>query len=387
MRPTSLVRAALVLLPFFGGAVLIAGPASAWDRGQTRTFAVVPNLPGRVPVDIEGLTVGPDGTVYTPSFGVNAKGPVAGPPHLFSFRPDGRLRNDVALVNPVPTPAPQPSATLLGLVFQPSSKSLLICDLAQGIVWLADPATGRSSVFMATGLGAASGLNGITFDKAGNVYVSDSFQGVIWKTGPDGGTPTVFVSSQTLSPQAASGVILVPPFGANGVEFNNEYSEMYVANTAYHSIVAVPMTLNLDGSVSVKGPAAVLTTGINAPDGIAIDRRDRIWVVANQEDEIDVIDPNAVDALGGALAKVVAKRGDFDGIGEDGAIEGLLFPASPAFSPDGKTLYVSNLALYLPYAGVPQPAIDSPWTLEVKHYTIAAIEGEVPALDNRDAGR
>ena len=36
MRPTSLVRAALVLLPFFGVAVLIAGPASAWDRGQTR---------------------------------------------------------------------------------------------------------------------------------------------------------------------------------------------------------------------------------------------------------------------------------------------------------------------------------------------------------------
>ena len=56
-----------------------------------------------MPVDIEGLTVGPDGTVYTPSFGVNAKGPVAGPPHLFSFRPDGRLRKDVALVNPVPT--------------------------------------------------------------------------------------------------------------------------------------------------------------------------------------------------------------------------------------------------------------------------------------------
>lgn len=387
MRSAPLIRAALTLLPFVVGAVLIARPARAWDRGHTATFAVVPDLPGRVPVDVEGLTVGPDGMVYTPSFGVNAKGPVAGPPHLFAFRPNGRLRNDVALVNPVPTPAPQPSTALLGLVFQPSSQSLLICDLAQGIVWRADPATGRSSVFMNTGLGAASGLNGIAFDKAGNVYVSDSFQGVIWKTGPDGGTPTVFVSSQTLSPQAASGVILVPPFGANGVEFNNEYSQMYVANTAYHSIVAVPMTLNLDGSVSVKGPAAVLTTGINAPDGMAIDRHDRIWVVANQEDEIDVIDPNAVDAKGDTLAKVVAKRGDFDGIDKDGAIEGLLFPASPAFSPDGRTLYVSNLALYLPYAGVPQPAIDSPWTLEVKHYTIAAIDGDVPALDDRDAGR
>ncbi len=364
-----------------------AGPASAWDRGQTETFAVVPDLSGNVPVDVEGLTVGPDGTVYTPSFGVNAKGPAAGPPHLFSFKPNGDLLNNVALVNPVAAPAPQPSVNLLGLVYQASSKTLLICDLDQGIVWQANPKTGAASVFMTTPYGSASGLNGLTFDKAGNVYVSDSFQGVIWKTGPNGGTPTVFASSQTLSPQAASGVILVPPFGANGVEFNNEYTEMYVANTAYHSIVEVPLTLNHDGSVSVAKAAAVLTTGINAPDGIAVDRRDRIWVVANQEDEIDVIDPNAVDALGDTVAKVVAKRGDFEGISRNGTIEGLLFPASPAFSPDGKTLYVSNLALYLPYAGVPQTAIDSPWTLEVEHYTIAAIRADIPPLPDQEEGR
>ncbi len=379
MRTSLFGRAALALL-----LLSAVRPANAWDRGQTETFAVVPDLPGNVPVDIEGLTVGPDGTVYTPSFGVNRKGPVVGPPHLFSFRPNGRLRNNVALVNPVPAPAPQPSANLLGLVFQASSKTVLICDLDQGIVWQAAPTTGKASVFMNTGLGSGSGLNGLTFDKAGNVYVSDSFQGVIWKTGPNGGTPTVFASSQTLSPQAASGVILVPPFGANGVEFNNEYTEMYVANTAYHSIVEVPLTLNHDGSVSVAKPAAVLTTGINAPDGIAVDRHDNLWVVANQQDEIDVIAPNAVDALGNAVAKVVAKRGDFDGISRNGTIEGLLFPASPAFSPDGQTLYVSNLALYLPYAGVPQTAIDSPLTLEVEHYTIAAIRAEIPPLPDQD---
>lgn len=379
MRTSLFGQAALASL-----LLLAAGPAGAWDRGQTKTFAVVPDLPGKAPVDVEGLTVGPDGTVYTPSFGVNAKGPVAGPPHLFSFKPNGALLDNVALVDPVAAPAPQPSVNLLGLVFQASSKTLLICDLDQGLVWQADPKTGKASVFMNTGLGSASGLNGLTFDKAGNVYVSDSFQGVIWKTGPNGGTPTVFASSQTLSPQAASGVILVPPFGANGVEFNNEYTEMYVANTAYHSIVEVPLTLNHDGSVSVAKPATVLTTGINAPDGIAVDRRDRIWVVANQEDEIDVIDPNAVDALGDTVAKVVAKRGDFEGISRNGTIEGLLFPASPAFSPDGKTLYVSNLALYLPYAGVPQTAIDSPWTLEVEHYTIAAIRADIPPIPDQE---
>jgi sugar lactone lactonase YvrE len=237
---------------------------------------------------------------------------------------------------------------------------------------------------MNTGLGSASGLNALAFDKAGNVYVSDSFQGVIWKTGPGGGTPSKFVGSQTLSPQAATGVILVPPFGANGVVFNNEYTKMYVANTAYHSIVEVPVSLNPDGSVSVAGSAAVLTTGIDAPDGIAVDRHDNLWVVANQEDEIDVIDPNATDALGAPLAKVIAKRGDFAGLTRDGTIRGLLFPASPAFSRDGKTLYVSNLALYLPYAGVPEPAIDSPWTLEVAHYTIAAINAEIPPFPQHD---
>lgn len=364
--------------------VAAAAPADAWDRGDTEIFAVVPDLPGKVPVSIEGLTVGPDGTVYTPTFGFNSKGAVAGPPHLFSFRPDGKLSGDVTLVNPAATL--QPSPHLLGLVFQKSSNTLLICDLALGIVWQSDPKTGKSSVFMDTGLGGNSGLNALTFDRAGNVYVTDSFQGVVWKTGPNGGTPSVFASSQTLSPQAASGVILVPPFGANGVEFNNEFTAMYVANTAYHSIVEIPVTPNNDGSVSLAGPAAVLTTGINAPDGLAVDRKDNLWVVANQEDEVDVVDPNAVDALGDTLPRVVAKRGDFDGLSRNGTVLGLLFPASPAFSRDAKSLYVSNIALYLPFAGVPQPAIDSPWTLEVEHYTIARISAEIPRLPDRGYG-
>jgi len=88
--------------------------------------------------------------------------------------------------------------------------------------------------------------------------------------------------------------------------------------------------------------------------------------------------------LGNALPKVIAKRGDFHGISENGTIRGLLFPASPAFSPDEKFLYVSNIALYLPFAGVPEPAIDSPWTLKVKHYTIAKSRAVVPPLSDRD---
>jgi hypothetical protein len=64
-------------------------------------------------------------------------------------------------------------------------------------------------------------------------------------------------------------------------------------------------------------------------------------------------------------------------------VQGLLFPASPAFSHDRKYIYTSNLALFLPFAGVPEPAIDSPW-LKVKHYTIAKICVEIPLLTDRD---
>ena len=164
-------------------AILAVTPAGAWDRGRTETFAVVPYLPGKVPVSIEGLTVGPDGTVYAPSFGFNSDGEVTATPHLFSFWPNGNLRKDVALVNP--SGPPQPSPHLLGLVYQQSSKSLLICDLIKGVVWQSDPLTGKSSVFMDTGLGSNAGLNALTFDKAGNVYVSELVSGGHLEDRPD----------------------------------------------------------------------------------------------------------------------------------------------------------------------------------------------------------
>ena len=111
---------------------------------------------------------------------------------------------------------------------------------------------------------------------------------------------------------------------------------MYVANTAFHQIIKIPV------AGGTAGPASIFITGINAPDGIAIDRDDNLWVCANQEDEIVVIDPTG---------KVIAKLGDFNGIDPKGFPRGLLFPASLAFSNDRSTLYVSNLTLFLPNAG------------------------------------
>jgi sugar lactone lactonase YvrE len=335
-------------------ALLGAAPVGAWERGDVDVLAVLPDATPGVQSVVEGLTVGPDGNIYVPTFGFNTKGALTGNSVLYVIKPDGKLVRKVTIANSSPH--------MLGLAFNPVNNFLLVLDFGAGKVLNVDPVTGASSVFM--GPVANSGLNALTFDKAGNVYVSDSFNGVIWKTGPSGGAATAWSSDPLLGP----GTGLTPPFGANGVEFNNAGTTLFVANTAFHQIIQIPVNSN-----GTAGKASIFTTGINAPDGIAIDRDDNLWVCANQEDEIVVIDKTG---------KVIAKLGDFRGI-EDGIARGLLFPASLAFSRDRSTLYVTNLTLFLPFAGA-QAAIDSAYTLEVGRYTVSKLPARIPRLRDRD---
>jgi sugar lactone lactonase YvrE len=333
------------------GLITATPPASAFDRGDVDVLAVLPDATPGHPSSVEGLTVGPDGNIYVPTFGFNATGALTGNAVLYVIKPDGKLLRQVTIANSSPH--------VLGLRFNPVNGFLLVLDFGGGKVLHVDPVTGASSVFVPPI--ANSGLNALTFDKLGNAYISDSFNGVIWKTGPNGGTPTVWSNSPLLGPGSG----LTPPFGANGVEFSNDGSLLYVANTAFHQIIQIPV--NPNGSA---GKASILITGINAPDGVAVDPKGNIWICANQEDEIVVINP---------AGKVIAKLGDFRGIDQNGIAQGLLFPASLAFSNDGSTLYVSNLTLFLPFAGA-QPAIDSAWTLQVKGYTVSSLPAVIPPI-------
>jgi len=339
--------------------------AFAWDRGQVQVLTVLPDIAPGVGSSVEGLTVGPDGNVYVPSFGFNTTGSTSGPATLFVINPSGKVIRQVTIANSSPH--------MLGLAFNPATNQLWVLDFGAGNVLAVDQYTGASSVL--AGPIPGSGLNALTFDAAGNGYVSDSFSATIWKIPPHGGSYTAWKTDPLLG---NGGGALTPPFGANGVEFNRNHSTMYVANTAFHQIIQIAITNS--GGVLTAGAASILTTGINAPDGIAIDSRGNIWVCANQEDEIVVIDPKAKDPVSGeTVPKVIAKLGDFYGIDEHGVAQGFLFPASPAFSPDGRTLYVSNLTLNLPYAGA-NAAIDSDWTLKVRHYTVSKISTFFQAL-------
>ena len=180
---------------------------------------------------------------------------------------------------------------------------------------LVDPQTGASSVCI-TVTGPA-GLNALTFDGAGNTYVSDSFQGIIWKASGCGAATAWAGPDPLLVPSG------IPPFGANGLKFNKAGDALFVANTSTDLLVKIPVT------GSVAGAPQAFTYSINGADGIAIDDEDNIWVAANQADEIVVVDPTG---------KATAKLGDFEGL-KDGVTRGLLFPASPDFSKDGKWLY------------------------------------------------
>jgi sugar lactone lactonase YvrE len=328
----------------FASLLSLSYPAAAWDRGQVDIFATLP--PGST--GPEGLTVGPDGNVYVATFGFNSTGDQPGLGQLIEFTPQGKLIRSVAVQGS--------SEHLLGLAFQPGVRNkVLVIDFGKGNVLNVDIKTGASTLFTSA-VKPNSGLNAMTFDKAGNVYVSDSFNGLVQKVGPNGGTSAVWVQDSTLVPNG------FPPFGANGIEFNPAQTIMYVANTANDTIVQVPVNAN-----GTAGAPTVLTNSINGADGIAVDRHGNIWVCANQSDEIVVIDPTG---------KAIAKLGDFNGVDRHGVPQGLFFPASPAFSADGQFLLVSNLALDLRFAAG-APSIVSDYADEVKTYTVSAIRARI----------
>jgi sugar lactone lactonase YvrE len=331
-----------------GLTILATAPAHAWTRGQVDVLAVLPAATGSV----EGITVGPDGNVYAPTFGFNTTGALGGNAKMFVISPSGNIVRTVTIANSSPH--------VLGLAFNPVTHVLWVLDFGAGKVLAVDPNTGNSSVL--AGPIANSGLNALTFDKKGDAYISDSFAGTIWKVDKHGGGATAWSSDPLLG---NGGGALTPPFGANGVAFSNDGSLLYVANTAFHQMIQIPV--NPNGSA---GKPSIFITGINAPDGVAVDAKGNIWVCANQEDEIVVLDPTG---------KVIAKLGDFRGIDQNGIAQGLLFPASLAFSRDGTTLYVSNLTLNLPFAGA-QKAIDSAWTLQVQGYTVSSLPATIPPI-------
>lgn len=334
---TRLFLALVLLAPMVG--------ANGWDRTRATVFGVLPEGA----VNPEGITADEHGNIYVTTFGVTS----SGPGHLVVFERHGDLIRDVRVANS--------SNLLLGLAFHPMTRELLVLDFGGGKVWRVNPETGDSTLFFAPNA-MGTGLNALTFDDAGHVYVSDSFLGIIWRSDAAGGNVIPWVNDPLLRTTG------YPPFGANGLNFNNAKTKLFVANTGDDTVVQIPF----DRVTHSPGMPSVFVNGINGADGLIVDRDDNLWVAANQADEIVVVDP---------MGMAIAKLGDFNGIDRQGRPNGLLFPASLVFS--GEFLYVTNLSLDLRLFMLP-PSVDSEWCAQVRRFTVSKIRAQLPRGDDKD---
>ena len=343
----SLFRGAAIVL------LLLPLGAGAWIRSPAVTFATLPEGVANP----EGIAVGPDNNIYVTTFAVG--GTESGVGEIFVFNQGGQLIRKVAVAGS--------STLLLELAFHPATGDLLVIDFGNQRVLDVDPLTGASTEFAAIADlvpdTISPGPNVLTFDSTGNVYISDSFQGIVWRTDQNGiggapGVPSVWVQSDLLAPAG------VPPFGANGIAFNNNESALFVSNTSNDTVVKVPVIP--DGTA---GAPEVFVNSVNGADGLIIDEDDNLWIAANQSDEIVVVDP---------AGRAIAKLGDFGGLTPRGAPVGLLFPAS--LVRHGKYIYVTNLALDLRIVGL-APPLNAIWSGEVTTHTISRIRARIPPVN------
>lgn len=324
-------------------------------RNAAQRFATLPDGV-RFP---EGIAANPaTGEIYvgTFDFGPNAN-------KLLRFSRNGRL---VAQRDFGGTP-------LLGLAFDGATGKLYIANFGaskiQRISGSFDAATSIEDVASIPGIGAPGprtvgnpdgssdivtfgsssfpAPNGLAFDGPGNLYVSDSFQGAIFRIdAPAACAPACAVT--TVIHDSLLATAGFPPFGANGIALSSDESALFVANTGDDRV----LTLNL-----ASNTLTVFAESINGADGIAFDERGRLWVAANQADEAVALNANG---------RIIARLGEFQGIRNDGAPNGLLFPASPVIV--GDEMFVTNLALPLTPAAGDEPEED------VTRYTVSRIK-------------
>ena len=282
-------------------------PAYA-DRGGVVRFAILPAGAGHP----EGIAADAKGNIYVATFDFTTTNVI----HIFRSS-SGHLLATIPLPGVVP----------LGLAFN-AAGNLYVADFLNGdIVRYAPPFTSSSTPAttydVCGGVAVGCGLNAITFDDAGDLYVSDSFGGRIFKIDLPGGAVSTFFSDPLLQP----GSHAFPPFGANGLAFNAAGTALYIANTGDDRILKLDL-----GTMTLS----TFAESVNGADGILFDGKGRLWVAANQADEIVALDSDG---------RVAERRGSFEGIGNDGAAKGLLFPASIVLSRG--SLYVTNAALAL----------------------------------------
>ena len=165
------------------------------------------------------------------------------------------------------------------------------------------------------------GINGMVFDRAGDLYVSDSFQGAIYRI--PNATRCSPCKVDVVSRDPLLGTVAPLPFGANGLAFDEGEKHLYITNAGDGRLLRMALP---------NGAVSVVAESVHGADGL-LHHEGLFWVSSNQADSVVALD---------AAGRMRVRAGEFLGI-DHGAPLGLLFPASTAV--DGDWMVVTNLSL------------------------------------------
>lgn len=194
-------------------------------------------------------------------------------------------------------------------------------------------------LFGASGL---PGINGMVFDRAGNLYVSDSFQGAIYRI--DDATYCAPCTVDVVSRDALLGTSGFLPFGVNGLAFDANEHYLYLTNAGDGRLLRMSLP---------AGAVQIVAESVHGADGLVF-HAGLFWVSSNQADQVVAVDESG---------RVRVRAGAFLGFDPNGAPLGLLFPASSI--PHRDWMVVTNLSLPI------TPAKGDEWEEETTRWTLA----------------
>ena len=263
------------------------------------------------------------------------------------------LSNEVRKITPAGVQSPYatftggPGSLTAGLVIDDDTGDLFVAYNPAGqpsVVYVVHPDLTKHVI--AT-FPPGVGLNGMTPDDDGNLYVADSFGGVVWRVPAGGGTPSILVDFGV----QARGTLQLP--GPNGIKFDKHHRHLYVSVSNLSTIYRVPV--NADGSV---GTPVVFVSQVT-PDDFAFDRLGNLYVATEPNMSVLRVAPDgtqatlasAVDGLQNTTAVLFGRAG------EDRLELYILSFAFPPFPPSPN----QHPAIYKLDVGVPGLPVSIPY--------------------------
>lgn len=255
----------------------------------------------------EGVAVGPDGDIYVTLAGTG------------ELRRLDRRTYEGETVTQLDVGA----GFLLGMAFDGCGRlhvALASFDEATSGVWRVDEDGGAERVVP---FGGGEFPNDLTFDTAGNMYVTESISGSVYKVPAETGVRELWVQSPLLVGDVDYSPVPFP-IGANGIAYDDEAGTVLVANSQ------VPAVVEIEDDGGQAGAISVLAAGehLRGADGLVIDRHGDVIVVAN---------------FHSAVLRIDRATGEAETLAD--ASDGLVFPSTAAFGQfgrDKKSLFVAN---------------------------------------------